>query len=85
MHAREPEVLVKDIKRSKFTVSRAECSLVRHRDFGRPSVLHDEGGILLGAPAAFCFGPRRKALGLYVLERISRPVLERCGRLPRRV
>ena len=85
MHAREPEVLVKYIKRSKFTVKQAECLLVRHRDFGRSECRTDEGGILLGAPAAFCFGPRRKALGPYVLERISRPVLERCGRLPRRV
>ena len=30
MHADVHEVLVTDIKRSKFTVSRAECSLVRH-------------------------------------------------------
>ena len=39
MHTHDSEVLVKDMKRNKFTVGRAECSLVRHKVLVSPSVL----------------------------------------------
>ena len=55
MHARESEVLVKDTKRSKFIVGRAEYSLVRHKVFGYSECLAYEGRMPLGAPIAYCF------------------------------
>ena len=49
---RESEGLVKDIKRNKFNMSRAECSLSPPWDFGRSECLVDESRIPLGAPIA---------------------------------
>ena len=49
MHARVLKLIVKDIKRRKFVVSRAECSLVRHGVFGRSECLAKKGNNLLGA------------------------------------
>ena len=52
MYVHIHKLLVKDIKRSKFAVSWADCSLVR-KGFGRSECLIDEGRIPLVAPA-FC-------------------------------
>ena len=49
MHARDSEVLVKDIKHSKFTVSRAECSLSLSQGFGCSKCHANEGKNQLGA------------------------------------
>ena len=49
VHARESEVLVKDIKCSKFNMCQAEGSLSLSRGFGRSECLADEGRNLLGA------------------------------------
>ena len=48
MHADVHVVLVTDIKRDEFAVSRAKCSLVRH-DLGRSECLAENGSNLLGA------------------------------------
>ena len=84
MHARESEVLVKDIKRSKFTVDWPVCSLVRHRVLGYSKCLADKGRILLGALAA-CFFLTKSGVRTICLECIHRPILEGRGRFPRRV
>ena len=55
MYVHVYEVLVKEKRRNKFTVSRAECSLVYHRVFGRSECLVDDSGIPLGALVAYCF------------------------------
>lgn len=55
MHARESEILGKDIKHKGFTVGRDECSLVHHKVFGCSECLADEGRILLGELATYCF------------------------------
>ena len=52
MYVHLHKVLVKDIKRNKFIVSRTNCSLVRHRVFGRFECLANEGRIPLGALTA---------------------------------
>ena len=48
VHVRESEVLVKDIKCKKFTVSWAEYSLSPPKGFGRSDCLADKGRNLLG-------------------------------------
>ena len=52
MHTRECEVLVKDIKCNKFTMSWAKCSLSLPRGFGRSECLADEERNLLGSRGA---------------------------------
>ena len=52
MHTRECEVLVKDIKCNKFTMSWAKCSLSSPWGFGRSECLADEGRNLLGSRGA---------------------------------
>ena len=53
MEACDSKVLVKDIKRSKVIVGRAECLLVCHTVFGRSECLADEDRTPFGVPAAF--------------------------------
>ena len=43
VHTRECEVLVKDIKCNKFTMSWAKCSLSPPRGFGHSECLAEEG------------------------------------------
>ena len=49
VHVCDPEVLVKNTKGNKVTVSQAECSLVHHGVFGRSECLAEKGSNPLGA------------------------------------
>ena len=66
VHVHKTEVLVRYLKRSEFTESRAKCSLDRHRISGRSQCLANEGRIPLGASAAFVLCSHRPVIGLYV-------------------
>ena len=52
MHARESEVLIKDIQCKEFTVSRGDYLLSPPQGFGRSECLADEGRNLLGSRGA---------------------------------
>ena len=54
MYMHVHEVLVRDKRPDKYTVSWAECSLVYHRVFRCSKCLSNEGRVPLGAPTAYC-------------------------------
>ena len=49
MYVHDHKVSVIDIRHSKFTVSRVECSLVHHGIFGRSECLVEKGSNPMGA------------------------------------
>ena len=53
MHTRESEVLVKDIKVQQVYYGVVRMFASPPQGFGRSECLANEGGILLGAPAAY--------------------------------